>query len=224
MPICVRSSKLAIAGAVLCAAGVASADTLVFDLTREFSGATPPSGSGPWLRATFTDTGSDTVSLTLENLLSNNEFVSRWYFNVDPALLPGDPDNLNWLDVTYDGSSGPEASVFKEENSFKADGDGYFDLSFEWTNSGSGRFGAGSSDVVYTLSGAGLTAMSFNFLSLGAGNSPDGLLSAAHIQGIGKNGEDSGWITTVIIPLPSAASLGLLGLCGIGMNRRRALP
>lgn len=219
---CLRTSKLAMAGAVLCVAGVASADSVVFDLTREFSGATPPSGSGPWLRATVDDTVADTVTITLENLLSNTEYVSGWYFNVDPALTPGDPDDLSWLAISQD--SGKTATISKLENSHKADGDGWFDIKFSWPNAaGPGRFNAGSSDVIFTLVGAGITAASFNFLSFGDGNSPDGLLNAAHVQGIGDNGDDSGWITTSIIPLPSAAGLGLVGLLGIGMNRRRAL-
>jgi hypothetical protein len=64
-----------------------------------------------------------------------------------------------------------------------------------------------------------LNAESFNFTNEG-GN----FLSAAHVQGIGPSGDDSGWIaatgTTDIPEAASVLSLGL-GILGIGLIASR---
>jgi len=59
---------------------------VTYDLGFEYSGATPPAGAGPWLRATFDDGGSPgAVTLTLTALnLTGGEFVNDWMFNLDP--------------------------------------------------------------------------------------------------------------------------------------------
>jgi len=180
---------------------------VAYDLCIEFSGATPPAGPSPWLRATFDDgdiTGN--VTLTMEDLnLTDTEFVSEWYFNLDPVL------NLTNLTIDfYDVQSG---TVSTGTDSFKADGDGLYDILFSFPTSGD-RFGDGESST-WTFTLDGLTANSFDFLSL-----PDGghgpYPTAAHVQGIA--GGYSGWITT---PIPGAVWLFGAGLFGlIGMRRK----
>jgi len=102
------------------------------------------------------------------------------------------------------------------ENKFEADGDGYFDLMFAFAQSGTGRFNAGES-IAYRFTGSGLDVSDFQYRSMGAGNSPNGLYTAAHVNGI--TGGKSGWITPVPVPL----SLLLLGsgLIGVVAVRRR---
>ncbi len=68
--------------------------TLIFDFNYEFSGATPPEGSAPWLRASIEDSGPGKVTLTFEALhLTDKEFVSNLYLNLNPSL---DLDNLSF--------------------------------------------------------------------------------------------------------------------------------
>lgn len=118
----------------------AHAATITFDYTIEFSGATPPAGEPPWLTATFVETGADEVTLTMDTEgLVDNEFVTGWYFNFD--------DDPTALAITY--SSGTSAtSVDTGSNSFQADGDGKFDILFEYPDAaGDSRFGAAETSV-----------------------------------------------------------------------------
>ncbi len=71
-----------------------SAQALTFDLNYAFSGSSP-SGTAPWLTATFADDGANTVVLTLQAHLATSEFVSEWAFNItDISKIP--------LGFTYD--------------------------------------------------------------------------------------------------------------------------
>ncbi len=187
-----------------------------FDLGVEFSGGTPPAGAAPWLNATFDDggsAGSVILTLTATNL-TGTEFVSKWMFNLDTGL---DPTDLVFSSPIKTGSfNNPD--IYTDVDEFKADGAGYFDIEIAFATSGSGggskRFGAG--DVVeYTITGIdSLTAESFNFLCTPADHGP--FPTAAHVQGVGDTGDDSGWVT-----VPEPATLTILGLGGLGMLLRR---
>lgn len=208
---------------MLVSAAPASAAIVVMDFGVEFSGASPPAGSPPWLRATFDDGGTPgSVTLTLDNLLTGSEFIGAQgvYFNLDPAMSAAG--------LVFAYSSGQAAqSVQLGTDAYKADGDGYFDIKLTYGASGADRFTAGEQSV-YQITGAGLTALDFIYTSA---NSPkDPLYAAAHVQGIGPFGEDSGWITLdpsrppSIIPLPAAVWLlgaGFLGYLGVGYSRRQ---
>jgi hypothetical protein len=182
--------------------------------SHEFSNGTPPAGSAPWLTVRFDDGGgSGSVALTFEATnLVGSEFVSGLYLNVDPAI---NPTSLSFVNPVKTGSF-DTPSISRSTDSYKADGDGYFDilLSFATGGSASSRFGAGET-LSYTINGpASLTAASFNFLS-SSGNKP-GHPIAAHVQGIGQDGAFSGWVTA-----PEPASLVLLALSVVGMLHRR---
>jgi len=205
--------SLAVAGILACAA-TARADFSV-ELDREFSGAFEPEGSSPWLTASFTDVMADTVRLTLEATnLTDAEFVGVWSFNVE-----GGATGLS-LSGSDDTQITPTSIEYGSDD-FKADGDGFFDLRFTW---GNGQFTAGES-AWFEFTQSGLTSDDFNLLSLGSGNSPDGLVTAAHVQGIGTDDANSGWITgettTEEVPLPAALVLAVVGLGGAGLIRRR---
>lgn len=198
---------------------VTHASTVTFDYDRVISG-TAPAGSTPWVTAVFDDGGtSGTVTLTMVAPgLSGSENITGMYFNLDPALNP------NNLSFSYLGSTGPAAtSVQTGVNAFKADGDGKYDILFNFpTSSG---FTAGDT-VQYRITGIStLTSGSFNFLSA-CGNlncsGPGNFYAAAHVQNIGAN---SGWIASNvgIVPIPGALWLfgsGLLGLAGLARSKK----
>ena len=78
-------------GTILAATSVQAA-SFTFPLDIQFSDTgTDPRGPTPWLTATFEDidpqegTGNPQVRLTMSALnLTDDEFVSGWYFNIDP--------------------------------------------------------------------------------------------------------------------------------------------
>ena len=187
----------------------ADAASVIFELNNEFSGAQTPTGTPPFLRATFSDVMGG-VELKLESLLNGaTEFVNVWNFNLDPNLNP------NLLSFAFQSGSPNSATINTGVNAFMADGDGQFDIQFDWPNGGAGRFN-GSDMVTYLItSSEAISAASFDFLSSPAGGHGP-FPTAAHVQGIGDGG--SGWIT---IPEPTSGLLMLGALAGIVAIRRR---
>ncbi len=207
--------KAAVCALLMVLSCAAEGALVSFDLAVEFSGATPPAGAAPWLNATFDDEGSaGSVILTLTTTnLTGTEFVSDWMFNLDAAL---DPTALVFSSPTGTGNFA-DPDIYTGVDNFKADGDGYFDIkiAFETGDGANNRFGVGDA-VEYTITGiSSLTADSFYFLSApGGGHGP--FPTAAHVQGIGETGDDSGWVTA-----PEPATLSLLALGGLALIRRR---
>ncbi|WP_428936840.1 hypothetical protein [Fontivita pretiosa] len=194
----------------------ARAAVITYDLSVEFSGATAPAGATPWLRATFDDGGSSgSVTLTLTALnLTGSEFVSEWNFNLDPSLNPA---NLIFSSPTKTGTFA-NPTILTGVNAFQADGDGLYDIQVAFDNAPpANRFTAGES-VVYTISGiSSLTANSFNFLSAPAGGKGP-FPTAAHVQGIGAQANNSGWVT---VPEPAGAAILLIAAASVCLPRRR---
>lgn len=185
-------------------------------MVYEFSGATPPAGVGPWLIVNIDDGGTPgSVNLTLQakNLIGN-EYVSEWYLNLDPNL---DPDDLSFSAPTKLGSF-DTPSIKLDEDKYKADGDGYFDIMFSFSTGGnaSNKFGVGEK-LQYTITGIlTLTASSFDFLS--NSGSKTGWPTAAHVQSIGSAAK-SGWVT---IPEPATFTLLGPGAAALLARKRRA--
>ena len=212
-------TALALFGAGVLGVTSAQAAVITFDLDQEFSGATPPAGSSPWLRSTFDDGGgSGSVTMTLTALnLTGSEFVTEWDFNLDPSL------NLASLIFSAPAKTGTFADpiISTGVDAFQADGDGKYDIQFAFDNAPpANRFGVGDS-VQYTISGIPtLTASSFNFLSAPAGGKGP-FQTAAHVQGIGAQGNDSGWVSPVPEPSMAAVSVLLAALAGPFRRRHR---
>lgn len=206
---------LTIAALYVVTLGVSQAKgaVIIYQASMEFSHGTPPAGPAPWLTVTYDDggaSGSVTMTFTATNLVGS-EFISGLYLNVVPTV---DPNALTFGSPVKTGSFTSPA-IQRGTDAFKADGDGYFDilLSFATSGGAGGRFTAGDA-VSYTITGpASLTAASFAATSA---SSRMGYHIAAHVQGIGPDGDDSGWVAE-----PEPASLSLLALGCLRAIRRR---
>jgi hypothetical protein len=177
----------------------------------------------PWITAVFQDTSTPgSVMLTLSAPhLTGNEFVSGWYFNLNPAL---DPTQLQFNSATVSSGSFTLPGIRESVDSYKADGDGKYDILLSFSTSGglNGNFTSGDS-LSYTLSGNFgshvLSAADFLFLSAPAGGHGP-FDAAAHVQGIGQNSGASGWVDPSspimgqdVVPAPDgAATMMLLGV------------
>ncbi|HVV01055.1 MAG TPA: hypothetical protein VHH88_06805, partial [Verrucomicrobiae bacterium] len=198
----------------------ASALELVYHLGDVFSGTAPASSVTPWADIDFADVSPGVVRLAVTNLnLTASENLESLYLNLNPA------DNPLSLTLTLVTTSGgfDTPTISLGLNSFKADGDGRYDILFSFATGGmdNNRF-TDNEYMVYDISGIpGLSASDFVYMS-----QPDGghgpFYAAAHVQRIGS---DSGWIDPsgnmyMVVPEPATGSLALLA--GLMLLARKA--
>jgi hypothetical protein len=192
------------------------------------SGSNPdPAGAPPWVRATFDDqnsTGSVTLTLAAVNLTSTpsgpNEFATEWDFNIDPNINPA---SLSFSAPTKVGTFTDPTISHASDDSYKAGGDGKYDVQFLFDTANAGRFGPNDS-VTYTITYPGLTVASFNFLSTPVGGGAGPFITAVHIQGTGPTAAASVWAYASPpasgVPEPSTMVLGSIAfLVAIGAAR-----
>jgi hypothetical protein len=203
-------------GTILAAKSV-PAVSFTYPLNFEFTDdGVEPAGEAPWLTALVSDNGDDTVRITMSTFgLTGDEFVSGWYFNID------DVSKISSGALISEETTGPisfgitlnDDSIAVDEDSFNVGGEGgaRFDILFNFPtpspSSSGDRFDA-DEIVVFDFMGTGLTALDF-YVKDTTGN----YFTAAHVQGIGENGEGSGKIgaTQSIAAIPEPATIILLG-------------
>lgn len=214
---------------ILTLAAGAQADSVTFVMDNPFSGSGTPTGAP---KVTIDDEGTaGSVKFIFDatDLGPSSEFIAKWYFNTNVALLGGTFSAFTNIIGTV-GSIDLDRAFNTTDSDFKADGDGYYDWVFDFANSGSSRFQDGEK-FSFVYSAPGITAQTFNVLGMsGPGSNHGPFKTAVHVQGIGPYGTQSLWISETAgttggggtqVPEPAFALLALLGFAGTLARRLR---
>lgn len=221
--------SLLLAAGLMAFGAAAHAVSFTVELSTEFSGATEPEGITPWVNFTVDDGDTPgTVTFTIEATnLSDDEFLSAFYFNGDPDNFVGFGEVSAFI-ASIDDSEVDWNLVTTGPNCCSADGAGRFDYRWEFlTSNDADRFESGD-EFSWTFTSPGIIAADFDFLNTGPGGNCC-WTAAAHIQSIGAAGE-SGWIGGTDgggdVPEPGTLALFGLGLTlmGVATRRRRSAP
>lgn len=212
----------------------ARADFIQWNVGQTFSTGAPPPGGFPALVVKIEDIADimmvDSVRFTLDAGPENmtvmggggalgaqltDGFVSAWFFNLADSFFNSTTGNLiNTATVSNISSTVGSVTPSIKKNDKRADGDGDFDVRFDFpTTVGNNRIRAGDL-VTFDFSLSGVSAQSFNFFSVKGGD--QGIFNtAAHIQGIADSSSPTGTRSTWVgNPAPS----GLIGLLGIALT------
>jgi|SRR5215469_14003032 len=193
-----------------------------FDPANTFSG-TAPAGT---LTVQFHTVSTGQVLMTITSNLATGENLDPGEaidLNIVPALS-GDLGSLNFALQSNTGFS-QAASVQQGEDAFKADGDGFYDISVTYSPS-TKAFTTGQAQT-YLVTGTGITESSFDALSSpGGGSGP--FFAAIHVQNTPSGGSGSAWVSSApdpsgAVPEPASLTIFGVGLGVFGLLRRRLL-
>ena len=214
----------------------AQADTLTFwlntALPENASSSKPdPDGLYPWLKAVFDDdTGlANTVELTFTKLRNNTNKVDLWYFNLDPGLHP---TALSDSQVSSTNGFYPKMTTGNSDQ--KADGDGWFDIEFNFSTATNKAFDGLDWVKILITSSQDIFADSFDFKSSAAKKlnttGPNTWETVAHVLNI-TGDPSSTWIGDNdggevgggggAIPEPATMLLLGSGLIGIAASGKK---
>lgn len=218
--------RLLALSAGLLAASVAQASfAFTFGLDDEFSGGTAPASPVvPWVAAEFETVGSDVrITLSAPNL-TGTESMLGFYFNFDDNLSVG---SLS-LSVLSSSGSFTSPTINRQINTYKADGDGRYDIRLDFASGGTtaNTFSHADELVLLATYAGDVQAEDFLFLSAPAGGHGP-FYAAAHIQNTPAGGGQSGWIaasTFVVVPEPATLVTGVAVAFGalVWSSRRTA--
>lgn len=192
-----------------------------FNFSGAFSG-TPPSSPGPWLTVSLSQAADNAVSLSIElpGSLPAGAYLDKLYLNYDPSA------NASLLSVSGPGIPSGAVAWGANNNAFKADGDGYYDVALDFPNPGSSSYGLGTaSSASYMINGptAGhITPDSFYPYYSAPGGGAGQYLIAAHVAGY--SGASAWLYGTPSVPEPNSSLAGallLLPLTAMGLLRRK---
>lgn len=210
--------------------GFSASGSVILNLDSVDTGAAP-GGTSPWLVATFTNDGPDAVLMTLTapGLVysdTTKEFVTKWAFNIDPALQ-GALTAANFAVLTPPTTNGLVWSIEVGADSTNLSPSfGYdFLLSFGTSNRQGGIERFENPDFFQArITLPGVSENSFAFLNTGSGRLA---YSYAHVQGIasepgsGKIYTGDGSTPPEEIPEPSTYALIAGGLGALAFLRRK---
>ena len=186
----------------------------------------PPQGdgvapTGTWATAEFIDvTGGVQLTLNVTNNLSV-ENIGEFYFN-----YAGDATSLT---ITAQAGGGSTAVISQGSNSYQADGDGLYDLLFNFPpppGNFDAMFTAGET-VIYDITGTGVSAANFYELAAPGTGSNGPFYAAAKLQSIPcdegtypecEGGTTSTWAAGVV-PEPVSSTLFIVGAASLGVRR-----
>jgi hypothetical protein len=191
----------------------ARADSITYVMDNVYSGSGTPSGAP---KVTIDDGGtSGSVKFTFDatGLDSPFEKIDKWYFNTAFNIAGGTVTGFTNLSGFVSFPSFPY-SFNNTTGSFKAGGDGYFDLIVNFANSGSGTF---KDDEIFSfhVNKPGITASTFDAWSIPSGSGKGPFQSAVHLQGVGPCGDESVWLSATVRSPVSEPALALLGLVAV---------
>jgi hypothetical protein len=201
---------------------LAAGAAITMSFGETFSNNVNPGGSGPWLLINFNDAtasaGND-IRITMTAVgLEDDEFISSVYLNILTQYPVG---SFSGQVITDPNST--YAGALYQQNAYKADGDGLYDLLFNFQSADCCRFGADYQFVfdINLISGTLLLAQFIEQSFPDGGSGP--FFGAAHLQGIaGDPFGTSTWIRPNLPPgsddppgddpvVPEPATIAMMG-------------